>query len=282
MNMLDHALAYAARGWPLFPVHEPTGPTGCTCQDRPEPCTAHGKHPRTLHGLKDATTDTDAIRGWWRSWPTANIGLRTGVHFDVLDIDHPDPNEATAGLDTFEIVGPIARTGGGGWHHLVLPTGFGNTTRMLDLPLDWRGAGGYIVAPPSLHKSGARYEWVASPDDVDLAPCPVVLRLARIEASLREAKRSKPAETSPTPLGARTAQGSISGLVGAVERAQEGERNDVLHWAACRLGEDHRNGKVRDLRAASEALHAAAVRAGLGEHETELTILSGLRKAGAA
>ena len=40
--------------------------------------------------------------------------------------------------------------------------------------IDLRGDGGFVVAPPSLHASGRRYEWEigASPDDLPLAPAP--------------------------------------------------------------------------------------------------------------
>jgi hypothetical protein len=40
-------------------------------------------------GLHDATTNTDVIRSWWQAHQTANIGLRTGVAFDVVDLDGP-------------------------------------------------------------------------------------------------------------------------------------------------------------------------------------------------
>src|SRR5690606_31535964 len=51
---LAAALAYAARGWPVLPLHTATA-TGCSCRDRA--CGSPAKHPRTMHGLRDATTD---------------------------------------------------------------------------------------------------------------------------------------------------------------------------------------------------------------------------------
>ena len=61
-RLLEAALAYAARGWAVLPLHTPTG-GGCSCRDRK--CRSIGKHPRTLHGVKDATTDAAQIRTWW-------------------------------------------------------------------------------------------------------------------------------------------------------------------------------------------------------------------------
>jgi hypothetical protein len=60
--------------------------------------------------------------------------------------------------------GPLVRTGGGGWHFYLAPTGLGNN-RPRDLEhVDWRGRGGYVVAPPSRHASGHPYEWIPGRD----------------------------------------------------------------------------------------------------------------------
>src|SRR5215510_641064 len=85
-TMLDTALTYAARGWHVFPCHTPTE-HGCSC--RKQDCPDVGKHPRTQHGLKDATTDEATIRRWWTMWPEANIAIRTGAvsGLVVLDVD---------------------------------------------------------------------------------------------------------------------------------------------------------------------------------------------------
>jgi hypothetical protein len=50
----------------------------------------------------------------------------------------------------------------------------------------------------------------------------------------------------------------------------------VLFWAACRLGEEIRNGKI-DERSGVAVLTGAALRAGLPESEVRRTIASGLR-----
>ena len=51
------------------------------------PARPHGKRPINLHGLLEATTDEDLVDRWWTTRPDANIGLRTGIRFDVLDVD---------------------------------------------------------------------------------------------------------------------------------------------------------------------------------------------------
>ena len=67
---LGHAaLAYAARGWPVFPCR--------------------GKTPRTPHGFQDATIDGAQIRQWWAQWLDATISVPTGVASGLVvqDID---------------------------------------------------------------------------------------------------------------------------------------------------------------------------------------------------
>ena len=158
-ELLEAALAYAARGWAVFPVHE----------------TGDCKTPRTPHGFKDATTDSAAIRRWWQRWPNANIGIATGASgLLVLDVDDGGEDSLTdypTLPDTIESL-----TGGGGSHILFKrPTGdkFKSCTGIAP-GLDVRADGGYIIPPPSIHKSGNRYEWEASsePDDVPLANSP--------------------------------------------------------------------------------------------------------------
>jgi hypothetical protein len=100
---------------------------GCSCRD-PD-CGQPAKHPLgTLvpHGVKDATTNRARALAWWTRHPQANIGLATGHTFDVLDVDGPVGAQAIqelAAAHGFHSSGPLVRTGGGGWHYYVAPTG---------------------------------------------------------------------------------------------------------------------------------------------------------------
>jgi hypothetical protein len=67
------------------------------------------------HGLHDATTDLDVIRSSWQGHPTANLGLRTGLSFDVIDLD------SEAAVDALE----NARAGSEPPHGPVVQTGHG-------------------------------------------------------------------------------------------------------------------------------------------------------------
>src|SRR5206468_1565698 len=90
---LDCRLAYARRGWPILPLHSPT-PSGCSCRIRG--CSDVGKHPRTPHGWKDATTSPPLITAWWDRWPDANVGIATGpAKLVILDVDPAKGGRAT-------------------------------------------------------------------------------------------------------------------------------------------------------------------------------------------
>src|SRR6516162_3079795 len=161
--LLDTALAYAARGWHVFPCHTPTT-QGCSCTKRAA-CDDTGKHPRTQHGLKNATTDAAQIRKWWRMWPQANIGVAAGAvsGFVVLDVDsYKGGTESLRDLE--QSYRPLPETvqqltGGGGVHYVFAHPGtpVRNRVETLGAGLDIRGDGGYIIAAPSLHTSGKQY-----------------------------------------------------------------------------------------------------------------------------
>lgn len=161
-ELLSAALVYAARGWPVIPLHS-VNRGRCSC-GKPD-CSSPGKHPRTRNGLKDASCDPEALAEWWRLWPDANVGIATGASAGIVVID-VDPrhggNESWAAL-VQERGGAstlTAQTGGGGKHFIFHHPGgkLGNRANIRP-GIDVRGDGGYIVAPPSGHVSGGWYFW---------------------------------------------------------------------------------------------------------------------------
>jgi putative DNA primase/helicase len=180
---LQAALAYAQRGWPVFPLH--TIRNGeCTCGD-PECGRSSGKHPYGIHaphGRNDASTDANEINDWWQTWPGGNIGIATGPvsGLAVLDVDPEHGGDASlAALETEHRSLPKTvqcRTGGGGTHYYFQHPGDPILSRNGKLApgLDVKADGGSVVAPPSQHLSGKRYEWAEgySPDEADVAPLP--------------------------------------------------------------------------------------------------------------
>jgi Bifunctional DNA primase/polymerase, N-terminal/AAA domain len=103
----------------------------------------------------------EEIGQWWRTWPKANIGIVTGAVSGIVVIDADSP-EAAASLKS--ILGslahvPIASTGKG-FHLYFKHSGDTLNNKAAVMPkVDFRGDGGYVVAPPSVHSSGKQYEW---------------------------------------------------------------------------------------------------------------------------
>jgi hypothetical protein len=162
------ALWYARNGFPVFPLHSAPGGV-CSCGNpdhRPagkEPGKA-GKHPRTPHGFKDATTDQDQIETWWKQWSDANIGIPTGAVSRLLVVDVDPRNGGDESQDKLIVEhGRFPDTAeqqtGGGGRHLLFRYAGGAVPKTLAPGIDLKGDGGYIVVAPSIHWSGKAYEW---------------------------------------------------------------------------------------------------------------------------
>jgi len=92
----ESALAYARRGWAVFPVHG-IGPDGrCRCGGLAscEGGRNAGKHPATPRGCLDATTNAAQVQLWWSPAMTQaqNIGLATGAVSGVVVLDADPPS----------------------------------------------------------------------------------------------------------------------------------------------------------------------------------------------
>jgi hypothetical protein len=256
-QLRDAALSYAARGIPVLPLHyplphhgglqpvpggqqlpRPAGGSGCSCRD--PGCGQPAKHPLgslVPHGVKDATTNRARILAWWTRHPSANIGLATGHRFDVLDVDGPEGAQAIRSLAAAHGLvssGPLVRTGGGGWHFYLAPTGLGNVHPAGLEHVDWRGRGGYVVAPPSRHASGHPYQWVEG-RDLGTPPGPVpVMMLDRLQPRQLQQPtglvRVRAAGNSPRERYARVA---LAEELARVAAAPVGQRNRQL-WESTR------------------------------------------------
>jgi hypothetical protein len=264
--------AYAALGYPVVPMHTAQPAGECSCPDRA--CPDPGKHPRLRGWQRLAAVDPAVVGKWWRRWPQANLGLATGRRFDVLDLDGQQGVEAlraVVSITPTEHPGPVARTGGGGWHLLYAPTGLGNRVRLLS-GVDWRGRGGLIVAPPSQHTSGTRYTWVR----------PLTTTLPEVPAGLRRllAPPATPRTTlppAPPPTGWRGGYGraALAREQAAVAAAPPGRRNATLNRAAFNLGQLVA-ARLLDPDEVRAVLLAAALEAGNPEAKARATITSGL------
>jgi hypothetical protein len=140
---------YARRGLPVLPLAPGTKvPLGGTC--------CAGTHAR---GSAQALANPAAAAYWWRQHPDANVGLATGWSVDVIDVDGPAGWRSWLdGLDWPPVLGTVSTPRDGGVHRYVRVTGRSNGQRIAP-GIDFRGRGGYVVAPPSVI-DGRRYAWV--------------------------------------------------------------------------------------------------------------------------
>ncbi len=186
-TMRKVALYYAGMGWHVFPLHTmKEGRCSCGAVD----CDHAGKHPRTKHGLSDATADVRIVGKWWEQWPDANIGFHPGPSgIVVLDLDSYKANYAGVELTFAEKQTVTGITGGGG-EHLFFSSGgvtYRSRNRAVD-GVDIKAWGGYVILAPSMHRSGQRYVWEMgyAPWEFGLAPVPEMVKA--ILSSEREVK----------------------------------------------------------------------------------------------
>lgn len=250
------ALRYAAVGIAVFP------------------CVPGGKQPLTARGFHDASAVSAVVAEWWRRTPDANIGLPTGAASGVAVVD-VDVHAWGNGFGSFERArvagiaeawGWLVRTPSGGLHAYFppLPRAEQRSWQVPGRHVDFRGEGGYVIAPPSrigLESTSRAYEVIAvaqhsaQPIDAD-----------RLRAFLDP---PRPVRTTASPPRASARPDKLAGWVAS---RPEGARNRGLFWAACRMVEDgHR------FDATLAVLGDAARAAGLPEREAETTIRSAYR-----
>jgi hypothetical protein len=128
------------------------------------PVEPRGKRPLVEWQEYQSRRATQAeIKGWWAKWPKANVGVVTGEisGLVVVDVDSADAahllHEQVPELDFRSI--PRSRTGKG-WQLFFNHPGVKVENRTAIFSgLDFRGDGGYVVAPPSVHPNGKTYVW---------------------------------------------------------------------------------------------------------------------------
>lgn len=263
-------LLYLSLAWHLFPV-------------RPD------KRPLTKNGVNDATDEQDKVVAWWAKKPTALIGVRTGAESRLFvldfDVDLEKDLDGTRWLREMEAeFGPLPKTPrvatprGGEHVYFNYPEGrmVRNSAGKLAPGVDVRGAGGYVVAPPSEGQNGV-YRWVISPDEHAPADAPDWL------LDLVCDRLSPPPDSGAVVVAEELSEADLNAVkllvekqVSAVANSKEGSRNHTLNKAAYLVG------KLVGAKAASEhdvetALQDAAEKVGLPRDEATRTIRSGLR-----
>lgn len=295
-ELLNAALGYAAAGLKVFPL------------------AAGGKKPLTGHGFKEATTDLEQVRRWWSEHPNANIGIACGSCgtgavcgtgcLTVVDLDNKPEKNVNGFATLYEWqkengVLPAtltAKTGGGGYHYyFISDEPFRNGANILgeNSGVDIRSEGGYVVAPPSIHKSGARYEWDGGFDVARIATGGAVLnKLCEKKSPERQVRPDCPpitpvyssGQSGAADLSRATSGRSVPLAMGApsdrtdsiIQRMglsfAEGSRNDSLFRLAASLqAQGYQDSTIFDIVAKANNERCAAP---LGDKELDTIIRS--------
>jgi hypothetical protein len=232
------------------------------------------------HGLYDAVVDPAIVAGWWKRTPRANIGLPTGHAFDALDIDGPEALDSlevwSEGRPGDDIEGPTVATPRG-WHCYVAPTGRGNAVNVGGLAgIDWRGVGGYVVAPPSVRDDGGSWTWMTG-TSLDLGPDTPIVPAPDWVLSLFDRRSDHPVASGLPRHAGYTGYGAaaLERELGRLAITLPGGRNHQLNASAYSLGQlvgAHALGAEET----GQALLRVAMGLGLDEQEAIATIRSGM------
>lgn len=218
-STLDAALAYAARGWRVFPLRADT------------------RTPAFAGWPELATTDkTTILNGWVTTdrhgqtrlvtFEGNSVGICTGPESNlwVLDIDVKDD---AGGIESFldleasygTVPGTVeAVTGTNGRHlYFTWPADgdhVGNSAGVIGPGIDVRAWHGYVVAPPSVNaKTGQAYQWELDYHPDDFAPVEAPGWLVQLA---RNAGRQNTSDTPAATTADRQAAYTVATL--AVDR----------------------------------------------------------------
>lgn len=226
-EMLAAALELADLGFPVLPVHGVGEGGRCACGRMD--CASPGKHPRTKHGHKDASRDRERIAAWWRACESANIGVRTGEGYVVVDFD-PRNGGIESHRRLVERHGPFpdtltSQTGGSGLQFFYLGDDLPSRNGLY-AGVDFKGSGGFVVAPPSMHRSGRAYRWAKGkgPRDIAMVPLPDWFREAVLQPVKNEVSR-----VSSTPIVEGNRNTYLTSCAGKLRR--KGFAGDALRKA---------------------------------------------------
>jgi hypothetical protein len=203
-ELLASALHLADLGIGIIPLWWPNGVI-CACPKGAE-CSSPAKHPLTKNGLKDATTDAHLIRVWWWQNPQANIGLVTGGEIDVIDVDGAIPayQALIEEMGAPEHVATVLTGRGDGGLHIYCTPG-GNKTipsgkHGLPNKIEVKGAGGYVVAPPSRHITGGTYTYLTEITGMIHGKIPLTAWLAELDTEPAPVVPIRPLPPMTSPI----------------------------------------------------------------------------------
>jgi Bifunctional DNA primase/polymerase, N-terminal len=238
-DLVGAALAAAQQGISVIPLHTPVA-GGCSCW-KAAGCSSPGKHPRIdWRPYQERRATPAEIGTWWSHWPAANLGFITGMISGICVVDIDPRNNGFNTLEELDAYNgrmpddnPLVETGSLGLHHYFA----------LDAPLpkaapfqgiEIQADGALVVAPPSLHASGRRYQWLR-PLDSPWTPVPDWIRWA--------VEQTEEDHTPVVPLP-NADQDDVLGALVASGLYLAPHRRRGLHRVRCPWAGEHSNSDI--------------------------------------
>lgn len=156
-RMTPVALRYLDIGWSIVPCHVPVS-QGCSCGN--DNCVWPGKHPRVnWREYQKRKPDRDEVIEWFENMHfDSNIGIVTGKISNLVVVDVDDGDFRALELPTKTL---RAESGGGGRHFYYECDELVQSRIGWIKGVDLKAESGFIVAPPSRHRSGQKYIWTS-------------------------------------------------------------------------------------------------------------------------
>lgn len=130
--LIEHALAWAARGFRIFPVQP-----------------GSKVPPKGMLWRAEATSDPAKIRAWWAFNPNYNYGVAGGDGWLIVDVD-AGKNGFASLLDVDLPDTLTVKTPGGGLHLYYRGPDVANSVDRVAPGIDIRSKGGYVIGPGSV------------------------------------------------------------------------------------------------------------------------------------
>lgn len=269
VSNLAYALDALRRGFAIFPC-EPRAKTPA----RLYPARPASEAPWIYRWSESATTDINTALRWWNEQPDRNVAIACKPS-GLLVVDCDVSASADGYLEWVDLACQYdpewydpptltVRTGGGGLHLFYrwpshVQASQSGISAHVDIRSNGGEKGGYVLAAGSITSKGA----YAVEDDYPIATAP---------PWLVELCRERPRQVRQALKFAQPGALSFSGLQTAVATAAEGNRNNVLLWAARSMVEDG-----ADEQTIIDTLLDPAMGAGLAERDVRATIRSAYR-----
>lgn len=152
-QLLEQALNYLERGFSIIPVRGKT----CLLQSWSE--------------YQTRKPTKEEVENWFFELNPTGIAIVTGKISRIVVLDV----EKDADVSDIDIPKtPTVKTGGGGYHYYFKHPGDSEIQNSIRFRpnMDFKADGGYVIAPPSQHKSGTNYRWTFSPDKTAMGHVP--------------------------------------------------------------------------------------------------------------